>query len=37
MERDLLVERTMSGLAAARVRGRHGGRKPKLDPKKILI
>jgi DNA invertase Pin-like site-specific DNA recombinase len=35
MERDLLIERTMSGLAAARARGRHGGRKPKLDAKKL--
>jgi DNA invertase Pin-like site-specific DNA recombinase len=35
MERALLVERTMSGLAAARARGRNGGRKPKLDAKKL--
>ena len=30
-ERDLIVERTNDGLAAARARGRIGGRKPKLD------
>ena len=35
MERALLVERTMSGLAAARARGRKGGRRPKLDAKKL--
>jgi DNA invertase Pin-like site-specific DNA recombinase len=35
MERSLLIERTMSGLAAARARGRNGGRKPGLDAKKL--
>jgi len=30
MERDLIRERTSAGLAAARARGRHGGRRPKL-------
>lgn len=30
-ERDLIRERTMKGLAAARARGRKGGRKPKLS------
>jgi DNA invertase Pin-like site-specific DNA recombinase len=35
MERDLLIERTMRGLAAAKARGRHGGRRPKLDTKKL--
>ncbi len=30
-ERDLIKERTHAGLAAARARGRKGGRKPKLD------
>lgn len=34
LERDITVERTMDGLAAARARGRKGGR-PKTDPKKI--
>ena len=32
MERDLLVERTNSGLAAARARGRSGGRKREFSP-----
>ena len=35
MERDLLVERTMSGLAASRARGRVGGRKPSLTPAQV--
>ncbi|HBR3564805.1 TPA: recombinase family protein, partial [Klebsiella pneumoniae] len=30
MERELIVERTMAGLAAARAKGRVGGRRPKL-------
>jgi len=30
-ERDVIAERTKAGLAAAKARGRHGGRKPKLD------
>ena len=33
-ERDLVVERTHAGLAAARARGRVGGRKPALTPAK---
>lgn len=33
-ERDLTYQRTMDGLAAARARGRMGGR-PKTDPKKV--
>ena len=32
-ERDLIRERTMDGLAAARARGRKGGRRPQLDAK----
>jgi DNA invertase Pin-like site-specific DNA recombinase len=32
MERDLLIERTMSGLAASRARGRKGGRKREFSP-----
>ena len=32
MERDLLIERTYSGLAAARARGRSGGRKREFSP-----
>jgi len=35
MERDLIRERTQAGLAAARARGRNGGRKPKLIGKKL--
>jgi DNA invertase Pin-like site-specific DNA recombinase len=31
MERELISERTTLGLAAARARGRIGGRKPKLN------
>ena len=34
-ERGLIWERTQAGLAAARARGRAGGRKPKLDAKQI--
>ena len=34
-ERNLIQERTHAGLAAARARGRVGGRKPKLDAKQI--
>lgn len=34
-ERALIRERTRAGLAAARVRGRKGGRKPKLDEKAV--
>jgi DNA invertase Pin-like site-specific DNA recombinase len=30
LERDLIRQRTMEGLEAARARGRTGGRKPKL-------
>lgn len=34
-ERNLISERTKAGLAAARARGRKGGRKPKMTPAKI--
>jgi DNA invertase Pin-like site-specific DNA recombinase len=34
LERNMIVERTAAGLAAARARGRRGGR-PKMDPKKV--
>lgn len=30
-ERDLISKRTTEGLEAARIRGKQGGRKPKLD------
>ena len=36
-ERNLIRERTKSGLEAARARGRKGGRKPSLSPKKIEV
>lgn len=35
MERDLLRERTNAGLAAAKARGRKGGRKPTLTPEQL--
>ena len=35
MERDLVRERTNAGLAAARARGRLGGRRPKLAPSQL--
>jgi DNA invertase Pin-like site-specific DNA recombinase len=35
MERDLLIERTMSGLAASRARGRKGGRKREFSPSAV--
>ncbi|PTB92887.1 recombinase, partial [Marinobacter sp. Z-F4-2] len=34
-ERSLIRERTQAGLAAARARGRLGGRKPKLDDRQV--
>ncbi len=36
-ERDLIRERTMAGLQAARARGRNGGRPKKLDEKKLAL
>ena len=36
-ERDLIRERTMAGLEAARVRGRKGGRKRAMDAKKVAL
>ena len=36
-ERDVILERTMAGLEAARGRGRKGGRKPAIDERKIAI
>ncbi|EEA1387602.1 helix-turn-helix domain-containing protein [Salmonella enterica] len=35
MERELIVERTNAGLAAARAQGRIGGRRPALSPEQI--
>jgi DNA invertase Pin-like site-specific DNA recombinase len=37
MERDLMLERTRAGLAAAKARGRRGGRRPKLSPEQIVM
>lgn len=36
-ERELIRERTMAGLSAARARGKKGGRPKKLDDKKLLL
>ena len=36
-ERDIIQERTMAGLEAARARGRKGGRKPVMNEKKIAL
>ena len=36
-ERDVIRERTMAGLEAARARGRKGGRKPVMDERKISL
>ncbi len=36
-ERDLIRERTNAGLAAARVRGRKGGRPPVMTPEKVKV
>lgn len=36
-ERDLIRERTQAGLAAARARGRKGGRQPRLNGKQVAV
>ena len=36
-ERELISERTRAGLAAARARGRKGGRRPKMTPAKVRL
>lgn len=36
-EKDLIRERTMAGLEAARARGRNGGHPRKLDEKKLAL
>jgi DNA invertase Pin-like site-specific DNA recombinase len=36
-ERDLIRERTSTGLAAARARGRQGGRPPVMTPHKLQV
>ncbi len=35
MERELIVERTRAGLAAARAKGRVGGRRPEVDHRTV--
>ena len=37
MEREILIQRTNAGLAAARERGRIGGRKPSVTPEQISL
>ena len=36
-ERDIIRERTQAGLAAARARGKRGGRRPNLKPQDIAM
>jgi DNA invertase Pin-like site-specific DNA recombinase len=36
-ERDLLIDRTQAGLAAARARGKVAGRNPKLSPDQVAV
>lgn len=36
VERQLIRERTKAGMAAAKARGKHVGRPPKVDPSKVL-
>jgi DNA invertase Pin-like site-specific DNA recombinase len=36
-ERDIIKERTQAGLAAARARGKRGGRRPNLTPRDIAL
>jgi DNA invertase Pin-like site-specific DNA recombinase len=36
-ERDIIRERTVAGLEAARARGRKGGRKPAMDGRKVAL
>jgi DNA invertase Pin-like site-specific DNA recombinase len=36
-QRDIIVENTKEGLAAARAKGHTGGRKPGLDPRKVRL
>jgi hypothetical protein len=37
LQRELIVADTRDGLAAARARGRKGGRRPKLNPEQIAV
>jgi DNA invertase Pin-like site-specific DNA recombinase len=37
LQRELIIANTRDGLAAARARGRKGGRRPKLDPDQAVL
>lgn len=37
LQRELIVTNTSDGLAAARARGRRGGRRPKLDAEQVAL
>ncbi len=37
LQRELIVANTRDGLAAARARGRKGGRRPRLAPEQVLL
>ncbi len=37
LQRELIIANTQDGLAAARARGRKGGRRPKLNPEQTAI
>jgi DNA invertase Pin-like site-specific DNA recombinase len=37
LQRELIVANTRDGLAAARARGRNGGRRPRLNPEQIAL
>ncbi len=37
LQRELIVANTRDGLAAARARGRKGGRPPKLNPEQVAV
>ncbi len=37
LQRELIVANTRDGLAAARARGRNGGRRPKLDAEQVAL
>ena len=37
LQRELIVANTRDGLAAARARGRNGGRRPKLDAEQVVL
>jgi DNA invertase Pin-like site-specific DNA recombinase len=37
LQRELIIANTRDGLAAARLRGRNGGRRPKLNPEQAIL